>query len=81
MYVYIMHTHAHAHTHTHTHTHTCTQEYSSLHTQAVQALALCLEDTANMAAIQSSGCLKQLLIHVAESTVPDMKRNAVCPTP
>lgn len=52
------------------------KEYSSLHNQAVEVLALCLEDTVNMVAIQSSGCLKQLLTSVTESTVPEMKRNA-----
>ena len=52
------------------------KDYSDLHVLGVSVLSLCLEDAQSMVALQSSGCLQQLLTHISESNSPDMKRHA-----
>ena len=49
---------------------------SDLHVLAVEVLGLCLETSASMTLLQSSGNLQQLLAHIADSTDPLMKKNA-----
>ena len=49
---------------------------SDLHALGVSVLALCLDDAESMVALQSSGCLQQLLSHITESSSHDMKRHA-----
>ena len=53
-----------------------TKDCSDLHVLGVSVLSLCLEDAQSMVALQSSGCLQQLLTHITESVSPDMKRHA-----
>lgn len=52
------------------------KDCSDLHVLAVSVLSLCLDDAESMVALQSSGCLQQLLQHITSSTSPDMKRHA-----
>ena len=51
-------------------------DYSDLHVLAVSVLSLCLNDAESMVALQSSGCLQQLLQHITSATTPDMKKHA-----
>ena len=44
---------------------------------ALSVLARCLEDTENMQALQSSGCLNKLLEYVKDSASAELKQNAV----
>ena len=53
------------------------KDWSDLHTQAVSVLALILEDTDSMAALQGSDLLQQLLTHIRESSVTEVKKQAV----
>lgn len=53
------------------------QDCSDLHVSAMEVLSVCLEDTEQMVALQSSGCLRELMTHTSSSTLPEMKRNAV----
>ena len=55
----------------------CLQEYADLHVVALSVLARCLEDTENMQALQSSGCLNKLLEHIKDSSLAELKQNAV----
>ena len=56
------------------------QDYADLHVVALSVLARCLEDTQNMQALQSSGCLNKLLEHVKDSSSAELKQNAVSVT-
>lgn len=49
---------------------------SNLHVLTVEVLGLCLGDASSMTLLQSSGCLQQLMGHIADSTEPLMKKNA-----
>ena len=53
------------------------QDYADLHVVALSVLARCLEDTENMQALQSSGCLNKLLEHIKDSSLAELKQNAV----
>ena len=53
------------------------QDYADLHVLAVSLLALCLEEGGQMAALQASDTLQQLLGHISNGSGPEMKRNAV----
>lgn len=55
----------------------CFQDFADLHVVALSVLARCLEDTENMQALQSSGCLNKLLEYVKDSTSAELKQNAV----
>ena len=52
------------------------KDCSDLHVLAVSVLSLCLDDAESMVALQSSGCLQQLLQHITNSSSPEMKRHA-----
>lgn len=52
------------------------KDCSDLHVLALSVLSLCLDDAESMVALQSSGCLQQLLQHITSSTSPDMKQHA-----
>ncbi len=53
------------------------KDWSDLHTLAVCVLGLLLEEAESMAALQGSGLLQQLLAHVRESELTDVKKQSV----
>ncbi len=53
------------------------KDWSDLHTLAVCVLGLIMEDADSMAALQGSGLLMQLLTHIRESTVIEVKKQSV----
>ena len=53
------------------------QDWADLHVVALSVLARCLEDTENMQALQSSGCLNKLLEYIKDSASAELKQNAV----
>ncbi|XP_064385237.1 armadillo repeat-containing protein 3-like [Halichondria panicea] len=52
------------------------KDWSDLHTLAVCVLGLIMEDADSMAALQGSGLLMQLLTHIRESTVIEVKKQS-----
>jgi hypothetical protein len=50
------------------------KECTDLHVLAVEVLGLCLGDTDSMSILQGSGCLQQLLVHIADSPNQQMKK-------
>lgn len=53
------------------------KDWSDLHTLAVSVLGLLLEEADNMAALQGSGLLQQLLAHIRESELTNVKKQSV----
>lgn len=53
------------------------KEWSDLHTLAVCVLGLVLEDAESMTALQGSDLLQQLLSHIRESSVSEVKKQSV----